>query len=117
MASTANNEPSQAERLEAVAEATVAGPGATDKTVAGDPFSEKPANRSSSDSSEAVAKEDGGEKAQEKPEAPQRSAGQIALIMASLCVSDAQARLGERHFADQSLDCRLSCCARYCQSS
>ena len=84
MASTAN-EPSQAERLGAVADATVAGPGATDKAVAGDPLSEKPASEPGSDAS---AEQTGAEKASANPEAPQRSAGKVALIMISLCVSD-----------------------------
>lgn len=86
MPSTAE-EPSQAERLEAVADATVAGPGATDKTVAGDPFSHKPADVISSNSSDAATEQNEAEKAQTEPETPQRSASKIALIMGSLCVS------------------------------
>jgi len=80
-------EPSQAERLEAVANATVAGPGATDSAVAGDPLSEKPVYGSSSNSSEAAADQNAAEKAVATPQAPQRSAGKVALIMGSLCVS------------------------------
>ena len=88
MASTIQ-EPSQAERLEAVAEATIAGPGATDKQNISDPLSEKADVNSSSNSSVAAAGgESGAAEAQLKPEAPQRSAGKIALIMGSLCVSN-----------------------------
>ncbi len=99
MASTAQ-EPSQAERLEAVAEATVAGPGATDKEVAGDPLSEKPANSSSSNSSEAAAEQNGAKEAQAKPEPPRRSAGKIALIMGSLCVSNMHSEIVKRFITD-----------------
>ena len=92
MASTAGD-PSQAERLEAVVEA---GPGATDKALAGDPLSEKPAHESSSDASEAALEQNEVEKAKTMPEAPQRSAGKIALIMGSLCVSLIRMRNEER---------------------
>lgn len=79
-------EPSQAERFEAVAEANVAGPGATVPAVSSDPPPEKHLESSSSSSSEAAATQNAVEKPV-APQAPQRSAGKIALIMASLCVS------------------------------
>lgn len=86
-------EPSQTGRLEAVADAAIAGPGATDAAAAGDPLSQKPENGSSSTSSEAAAEQGAAEKAALPPksEAPQRSAGKIALIMGSLMVSNDQA--------------------------
>lgn len=97
MASKAQG-PSQAARLEAVADATVAGPGATDKNVTGDPFSGDTAMNSSPDSLEAAAEQDGVEKPQGKPEAPQRSTLKIALIMGSLCVSFRTVRFLRRAF-------------------
>ena len=115
MASTAD-EPPQAERLETVADATVAGPGATDKAVAGDPFSEKPASKPSSESSNEIAKQNGTEKAFAKPETPQRSAGKVALIMISLCVSTSIC-LRSGSVANTTLACRLSRCPRYRQQS
>ncbi|KAL9130515.1 MAG: hypothetical protein Q9217_001335 [Psora testacea] len=79
-------EPSQAERLEAVADA---GPGASDKNdVPGDPLSERPANgivngvhTGPSTPSDLAASPDP-EKGNEEP---QRSALKTALIMSSLC--------------------------------
>lgn len=71
-------QPSQAERLEAVAEAPIAGAGATDKDLTGDP---------SPRSSDSAIEHNASEKpAMAEPQAPQRSAGKIALIMGSLCV-------------------------------
>jgi len=84
---SAVEEPSQAERLEAVADATVAGPGATDSAVIGNLPTEKPANGSSSSSSEVAMEPNAAEKTVATPQAPQRSAGKVALIMGSLCVS------------------------------
>ena len=89
--SAAVEEPSQAEKLEGVAEATAAGPGATTKeTNIGDPLSEKPNQASTAASSEenVVDSPPTGEKnPQGQPSAPERSKGKIALIMGSLCVS------------------------------
>ena len=84
MAST-SKEPAQAERLEAVADATVAGPGATDKSIVGDPLSEKHEDSPSSSDPE-LGKPGGAQHPPEKPEAPQRSKMKIFLIMFSLCV-------------------------------
>ncbi|KAL6715817.1 hypothetical protein ACLMJK_006778 [Lecanora helva] len=79
---------SQAERFEAVADANVAGPGATDKEVnTGDILAEKQRDGTSSNSSDAVAEQNETEKAQTPAQAPQRSAGKIALIMGSLCIA------------------------------
>ena len=80
-------EPSQAERLEAVADATVAGPGATDKANGQDPLSEKqygesPAPSSSDGNGEQLVEG----KPEQKPQGPERSKGKVALIMGSLCV-------------------------------
>ena len=90
MTSTAE-EPSQAERLEAVADA---GPGADDKEITGDPLSEKPTYGGSTTASSDVVEE---AKAEEKPAAapgaPERSSGKIALIMGSLCVREPVSRL------------------------
>lgn len=86
---TTVEEPSQAERLEAVADATVAGPGATDKAVAGDPLSERPANGASSTSSDPAVEQNEVEKPSVMYQAPQRSKGKVALIMGSLMVSKA----------------------------
>ena len=86
MISTAHD-PSQADRLEAVADATNAGPGATDKNVAGDPFSGNTAGKTSLDSSEATAEQKQIQEPQSPPDAPQRSTFQIFLVMGSLCVS------------------------------
>lgn len=80
-------EPSQAERFEAVAEVNIAGPGATNPAQSSDPPPEKHVESSSSSSSEAAAAQNAEEKPVE-PQAPERSAGKIALIMASLCVSN-----------------------------
>jgi len=84
---TTVEEPSQAERFEAVADATVAGPGATDKADGGDPLSERPANGASSTSSDPAVEQNGTEKKLEMPQTPERSKSKIALIMASLMVS------------------------------
>ena len=78
---------SEAERLEAVADATIAGPGATDSDAPRDLLSEKPAVDSSSNSSEAIVDQNDGEKMQPQPEKPQRSTLKVFLIMLSLCVS------------------------------
>ena len=85
-------EPSQAEKLEGVAEATAAGPGATDKeTHVGDPLSEKANEASTAPSSSEENVVDSPPAAEEKPQgqpsAPERSKGKVALIMGSLCVS------------------------------
>ena len=85
-------EPSQAEKLEGLAEATAAGPGATNKeTNVGDPLSEKPneasTTPSSSDENVVDSPAAGEEKPHGQPSAPERSKGKIALIMGSLCVS------------------------------
>lgn len=104
-------EPSQAERLGAVADASFAGPGATDSPIAGDPFSEKPVNGSSSNSSEAAAEQNIAEKAVAIPEAPPRSAGTVALIMGSLCVGDPGLIIRTEHDTDWTLDRCLSSCS------
>ncbi len=89
--SAAVEEPSQAEKLEGVAEATAAGPGATNKeTNVGDPLSEKPNEASTAPSSEENVVDSppkGEEKPRGQPSAPERSKGKVALIMGSLCVS------------------------------
>ena len=86
--STTVQEPSQAERLEAVADVTEAGPGATDKDHGGDPSSEKQNGESSAPSSSDENREQPiGDKVEEKPQVPERSKGKVALIMGSLCVS------------------------------
>ena len=89
---TTVEEPSQAEKLEGVAEATAAGPGATDKeTNVGDPLSEKPIEPSTAPSSSEENVVDSPPAAEGKPQgqpsAPERSKGKVALIMGSLCVS------------------------------
>ena len=88
--SSSVEEPSQAERLEDVA---LAGAGADDKENVGDQTSEKAPNGSveipSKESDEIVeATADAGseEKPPMSPQAPERSKGKIALIMASLMV-------------------------------
>ncbi len=81
---TTVEEPSQAERLQAVADATVAGPGATDD---GGPLPEKPANGARSTSSDPAVEQNGVEKPPEMPQTPERSKGKVALIMGSLMVS------------------------------
>ena len=80
---------SQAERLEAVADATVAGPGATDQASAGDLFSDKPPATSSPNSSDLDVERHGEKEASAKLQdtPPQRSALQIFFLMGSLCVS------------------------------
>ena len=84
-------EPSQAEKLEGVAEATAAGPGATNtETNVGDPLSEKPNEASTATSSEenvADLPPTGEKNPHSQPSAPERSKGKVALIMGSLCVS------------------------------
>ena len=83
-------EPSQAEKLEGVAEATAAGPGAIDKET-NDSLSEKPKEASTAPSSSEENVVDLPPAAEEKPHgqpsAPERSKGKVALIMGSLCVS------------------------------
>lgn len=92
---SAVEEPSQAERHVAIATANIAGPGATDSAIAGDPLYEKPVNGSSSNSSEAAMEQNALEKAAvAMPEAPQRSASKVALIMGSLCVRQLQSVIG-----------------------
>ena len=83
-------EPSQAEKLEAGADA---GPGTTDKPDAGDPLSEKPANGPPPDgpangTSTGPSKNatDLGLKPGQTAVQKERSAFQVALIMFSLCV-------------------------------
>ena len=83
-------EPSQAERLQTVA---AAGIGASDKdNMPGDPLSPRAAigsNGATSESSDAAMEEAEAErKSSSQPEAPQRSAAKIGLIMFSLCVSE-----------------------------
>ena len=81
-------EPSQAERLEAVAEAG-AGAGAEDKRIETEGLSANPANGVPTASSSGSDLAEGAkiqEKPEAKPDAPQRSAGKVALIMGSLCV-------------------------------
>lgn len=90
--SAAVEEPSQAEKLEGLAEATAAGPGATNKeTNVGDPLSEKANEASTAPSSSEENVVDspptGEEKPHGQPSAPERSKGKVALIMGSLCVS------------------------------
>ena len=86
--STTVQEPSQAERLDAVADVTVAGPGASDKDHGGDPSSEKQNSESSApSSSDENGEQPARDKVQEKPQVPERSKGKVALIMGSLCVS------------------------------
>ena len=90
--SAAVEEPSQAEKLEGVAEAAAAGPGATDKeTNVGDPLSEKPNESSTAASSSEDHVVDSPPTAEGKahgqPSAPERSKGKVALIMGSLMVS------------------------------
>lgn len=106
---SAVEEPSQAERLVAIADANVAGPGATDSAVAGDPLSEKPVNSSSSNSSETAMEPNAAEKAVAIPEAPQRSASKVALIMGSLCVSQPGSVIGNN--TDWDPDRRVSSCS------
>ena len=82
---TTSEEPSQAERLEAVAEA---GMGADEKEHAA-PVSDEngesgDAGASPAASSEVVAEEP---KKEEEPEEPPRSTLKVFLIMLSLCVS------------------------------
>ena len=79
------DDPPQAQRLGTVADATVAGPGATDKYQGGNLLSEKPANGASEASSDA-AEHNGGDKPLETPQTPERSKGKVALIMGSLMV-------------------------------
>lgn len=83
---TTVDQPSQAERLEAVADATTAGPGATDAAVAGDPLTEKSANGASSTSSDPPTEQNSDKKPPEIHQTPGRSKGKVALIMGSLMV-------------------------------
>lgn len=78
---TTLEQPSQAEKLQAVADA---GPGATDGAVAGDPLSEKPANGTTMEPTKEVngTALKPGQTAVPK----ERSAVQVGLIMFSLCV-------------------------------
>ena len=94
--STTIQEPSHAERLEAVADVTVAGPGAADKDHGGDPLSEKQNGESSAPSSS----DETGDMVQEKPQVPERSKGKVALIMGSLCVSCMRPEPYAAHNAD-----------------
>ena len=99
--STTVQAPSQAERLEAVTDVTVAGPGPIEKDHGGDPSSEKQNGESSAPSS---SDENGeppvGDKVQEKPQVPERSKGKVALIMGSLCVSCTRLEPYAAHNAD-----------------
>jgi len=92
-------------------DASIAGPGATASPIAGDPFSEKPVNGSSSNSSEAAAEQNIAEKPAVMPEAPQRSAGKVALIMGSLCVGDPGIVIGTEYDTDWTPDRCLSSCS------
>ena len=83
---TTSVEPSQAERLEAVADATIAGPGATDRTSATEQTQQNHGNAASSTSSANGVEQNGVEKPPQAPQAPERSKGKIALIMGSLMV-------------------------------
>lgn len=113
---SAVQEPSQAERFEGVAEANIAGPGATNPAQSSDPPREKHLESSSSSSSEAAAAQSAEGKSV-APQAPQRSAGKIALIMASLCVSKTDFASKLRvHSTEGGTDRRFLSSARHCKS-
>lgn len=93
-------EPSQAERLEHVA---VAGAGADDKANVVDRLSEQAHNGSAETPSDHLygivdPKADAGPNKEHSapPQAPQRSKGKVALIMASLMVRDTEICNSER---------------------
>lgn len=93
-------EPSQAERLEHVA---VAGAGADDKANVVDRLSEQAPNGSAETPSDHLhgivdPKADAGPNKEHSapPQAPQRSKGKVALIMASLMVRDTEICNSER---------------------
>lgn len=98
-------ESSQAEKLEAVADA---GPGATDKAAAGDPLSEQPANGPPQDgiangttTGPPTNAAQGGLKPGQTAVPKERSTLQIALIMFSLCVwIHTCTSIGENHDAN-----------------
>ena len=114
MAATSEEQPSQAQRLEAEAEAGV---GANAQSVDQNESTvntenEKAANGglSKSPSSDAVEGPDKGAPVDEKP---QRSKAKTALLMGALCVRpDTQQEEGRR--TDHSLDGCLPCCSGQC---